>query len=498
MVKDLTWEAAKNDRLSSELTANLKKCGIEIDQMEVLGLELCCNFRVSLNNPDKVTTCKVEASSNFPGEKIKEALAGLMVDIEKVIDVSCQKSLVEVNAPQKLRVAFNCFAAKLSEFIVCVPVACEAEIVNAERKSFLFIIVQLKARDMSKYREIIEYVLGEVAVELERLDAIPVFLSSKFFASKMPNKRVLIGNYVDWFLKERDLPAAEVLIELSAEKYEGSESEARIYIDSVDVTDIGILDDLGNDYRMIHSENRRMIRKMMEISKEGTIHLYAERRGAGKDCFITKLVKGEKEKGLYIKFFGYLCWSIVCEGKEKIIYERGRYILNSSQSEKEYLTKIETLKDKIDMELMPSELLDWFESDRMRKLIEILIEQKHGTAVILTDCSDEIERLCRLNRGILINKDIGICMENNEWNAKQLLSVTSIDGALFMDLNGGCRAMGVIVDGEARIKGNTGKGARHNSIVNYVRQKGKSNIYLGIIVSEDGMVELTCNLEPED
>lgn len=217
-----------------------------------------------------------------------------------------------------------------------------------------------------------------------------------------------------------------------------------------------------------------------------------------KDWVVTKLVEKntelETETGSYIKFFGYLCWSIVCGGKEKITYEKGRYIINASPEKKEYIAKINNLKRKLPMNSIPGKLKDWFEADRMGRLIEILQKQGHGTAIILTGSDKEARRLCKMNRGTLVSKDEGICKDNEEWNIERLLSVTRIDGALFMDLDGTCIAIGVIVDGVAKNKGDTGKGARYNSIVNYIRQK-TDGVFLGIIISEDGMVELTCILE---
>lgn len=507
MANDLAWDFLKNDALKLAVITNLKKCGIEISQMEIMVLELGCNFADRTNDPDAVTY-KAACSEKFPDEIIKNNLNDLINSAElkelknirtKLDNGNNQDDLEHGNLCQefikKRQYFWSSFIKRNEEKFIC-----NGKALDWENQKFLFLFVELREKSAFKYKKIIEYVLGEISENLESVEAIAGFLSSAFFSFKMPNKRALFGDYVDYFLKKNELPPAEVLIELSAEKYEGSESEARIYIDCQDVVDLEILDEVGEKDRIINSENRRMIRKMMEISKRGMVYLHAEREGekGKRNCLIKKLVKGEKDKGLYIKFFGYLCWGIVYDGREEIIYERGQYILNSSENKEEYLAKIEILKEKIDVLSMPAKLKKWFDSNRIRNLVEILKEQKHGTAVILTNSSREVERLCRLNRGILIKEDVSIYGDESGWNKEQLLSLTSIDGALFMNLNGRCVAIGVIVDGVAKRKGNNGKGARYNSIVNYVRQKGKKNIYLGIIVSEDGMIELTCNLESED
>lgn len=56
-----------------------------------------------------------------------------------------------------------------------------------------------------------------------------------------------------------------------------------------------------------------------------------------------------------------------------------------------------------------------------------------------------------------------------------------------MNAEGECLAMGVLVDGVAEIEGKVERGARYNSIANYVLQRDG---YIGIIVSEDRMIDV--------
>lgn len=244
----------------------------------------------------------------------------------------------------------------------------------------------------------------------------------------------------------------------------------------------------------------------MEISKRGSMHLYAERISEEKGgerkryCLITKFIKGKDDEGLCVKFSGFMCWSIVRDGKEEILYSRGQYSLNQTDNKNEYSMKIDRLKEQIGT-LMSDQLEKWFEDKWLEALIDVLKDQKHGTSVIIMDQGrnqklddeDEVMRLCKMNYGTLFAEKVAY-RKDNEWDGEQLLSITSIDGALFMNLQGEGLAFGVIVDGIVKKPGNTGKGARYNSITNYVEQKDKG-IYLGIIVSEDRMVELTCNLK---
>lgn len=73
-----------------------------------------------------------------------------------------------------------------------------------------------------------------------------------------------------------------------------------------------------------------------------------------------------------------------------------------------------------------------------------------------------------------------------------LAAVTNIDGAVLIDPQGTCHAVGVILDGHSIGSGDAGRGARFNSAVRYhSAHEGES---LLIIVSEDGMIDLLPDL----
>ena len=139
----------------------------------------------------------------------------------------------------------------------------------------------------------------------------------------------------------------------------------------------------------------------------------------------------------------------------------------------------------------------------LENLISVLKEQHHGTSVIFLhhenedNVKKEVERLCKVNRGTLLQSNIKYSVENG-WDKDTLLAITSIDGALVMDWTGCCLAMGVIVDGKAADAhpGDVARGARYNSISTYVMQDDfirDGFKVIGIIVSEDGMINIKNN-----
>lgn len=62
-------------------------------------------------------------------------------------------------------------------------------------------------------------------------------------------------------------------------------------------------------------------------------------------------------------------------------------------------------------------------------------------------------------------------------------------------------AIGVLLYSGITVRSNVGRGSRYNSMNNYIMGK-KNGIYIGIVISEDGMVDLFQNkqnqAEPTD
>jgi hypothetical protein len=72
--------------------------------------------------------------------------------------------------------------------------------------------------------------------------------------------------------------------------------------------------------------------------------------------------------------------------------------------------------------------------------------------------------------------------------------VASIDGAVLVDLDSRCHAIGVILDGPASPKCTPSRGSRFNSAVRYAYGR---NDCLVVVKSEDGMVDLLPALRPQ-
>jgi DNA integrity scanning protein DisA with diadenylate cyclase activity len=66
--------------------------------------------------------------------------------------------------------------------------------------------------------------------------------------------------------------------------------------------------------------------------------------------------------------------------------------------------------------------------------------------------------------------------------------LTQIDGAMLLDTEGYCHAIGLILDGLASEHGDAARGARYNSAIRYVETS--THNCLAVVVSDDGLINL--------
>lgn len=121
---------------------------------------------------------------------------------------------------------------------------------------------------------------------------------------------------------------------------------------------------------------------------------------------------------------------------------------------------------------------------RILSLAECVGEQSHGAMlVIASDAAGEANRL-----GLQCTP-----VQAFELTEHRIPMLTSIDGAILIDAECQCHAIGVILDGMAHEKCSSARGSRYNSAVRYVYN---SEERLAIVKSEDGMVDVLPQLRP--
>lgn len=283
----------------------------------------------------------------------------------------------------------------------------------------------------------------------------------------------IINRTVADIVKAFQLPLLDEIVFFSTLKYEGEENHSILYFplnQDQPICKSIIFDSVIE----LSKDNGRQVRKIMEMSNE-EFALLVEHNKIKALCPTKDL-----RHGCVIKIMGNQNWILAIDNKSVFSYENGNVVFSFQEKKNDNLTQ--SIKAQFFH-------LSLQEQERIEYVIRMACTQRHGTSIIVfEDDSIEIERLCELGRGIKIE---GINLfENSEY----IQRITSIDGAIFMDISCSCSFIGALVDGMSISRGNPARGARYNSIYNYIALKAKENIKcLGVIISEDGMIDAVCS-----
>ncbi len=119
-------------------------------------------------------------------------------------------------------------------------------------------------------------------------------------------------------------------------------------------------------------------------------------------------------------------------------------------------------------------------------IVSAAMEQRHGTMIVISEAADTEAK--RLQAQSLPITPIPLTPE-------LVRRISGIDGAILVDRDCQCHALGVILDGLASSNGDSSRGARFNSAIRYVESVKVQTICL--VVSEDGHVNMIPKLLPQ-
>lgn len=298
------------------------------------------------------------------------------------------------------------------------------------------------------------------------------------------NKEEIRNNYTQSLCKKSGGFDRELVSLISAKKYEKRELFSRIYFGEMPESEMEISFE-GRDSRKweFSGGNLRFVRKVLETAKGERALVVG---GEGEDRVMRGIAVLEEDVGSQITFNGYLKWKLTNNGKELLRYEEGKFhFSNKKQMEVEGLCDLH-LKNEKDI----------------KDIIYALREQAHGTSAVFLDgraFERELERLDRNNRLCRIKPVSILDSGKNEEEKKRfkelLIGLSAIDGALIADFQGNIHAIGAILDGESVIEADMARGARYNSLKNYVNwiiknKKYERNECFAVIISEDGGIDV--------
>lgn len=261
---------------------------------------------------------------------------------------------------------------------------------------------------------------------------------------------------------------------ISALKYEQTDSHGRFLLAGRDTEGVRTRIKFKNDLTF---DNYRRIRKLLELtSSGGALHTDSE--------YIFGLVDydtptSSDEDVFEVIFVSHHHWEL---------HHHGQVLMGVKLGEP-YVPKPIDYDLKLRRDL--PRIFHGIEATSTQLLLSLVRQaeqERHGTLLIISpEASSESSRLT--NQATAIEP----CLLTPEL----LGHLTGIDGAVLLDTDGHCHAIGAILDGQATSEGDPARGARFNSAVRYLRSLTDRQIpALAVVVSEDGGVDLIPDLRP--
>lgn len=258
---------------------------------------------------------------------------------------------------------------------------------------------------------------------------------------------------------------------ISSLKYEQAEVAGRMLLAPQDELTTRIVFQDG-----ISLQNHRRVRKLLELTAQsGYLHTDSNKVFGLVDADIDE----KKEDVFEVVFLGHHQWELKHQSELLMQVKFGDPSLPRRIS---YEPKLRSDLAR----LLPG--ISSEDQDRLISLVRQAERARHGTLIIISaEAPSEAERLAAQ----------ATCIAPQLLDAALLDHLTGIDGAVLIDPEGLCHAIGVILDGLATKDGDAARGARFNSAIRYVHYAIERQIpTLAIVVSEDGGVDIVPNPPP--
>ena len=348
--------------------------------------------------------------------------------------------------------------------------------------------VAIGFKDGVQNKEVIQYFFSELIKNLhsrltrkymDQLTVIkPIINAAKI--SREAAIRILADRFYGNDRDARGEELYETMCLLSCAPYEQKQNRGRIGIFTPSTAKSKAFVQFENPIE-ICKKNVRVIRKLLELSDRRKTILIAQ-KGMIIGVYTTKDHNG-KYAGTGVLFRGYGKWDLFSDKVGSIIVFDSVTVRLANQS------LDQRVKDGFDYAGIEN-----YNETAILNIVKVARKQSHGTTIIVSEAAvKESERLAEANRAIKIHP---ILAEENT-----ILSLSAIDGAMIVDTEGVCHALGAILDGVAEKPGNIARGARFNSAITYVDYEVEmQNRSVAIIVSSDDSVDIypdrTFNREP--
>jgi len=224
----------------------------------------------------------------------------------------------------------------------------------------------------------------------------------------------------------------------------------------------------------ISLDSHKLVRKVVEISNNELGCICCGSEG------IVGFVSLSKFKDSYVFraiFTGHYRWSLYINNTLLMNCAFGvPSVPQLKLTEKDFLSNIKRLLSGLTSN----------QGEALWNAVSAAMEQRHGTMLVVSDAaSSEAKRL----------RSQAIVIEPIKLTSELVNCISGIDGAILVNRDCSCYAIGVILDGIATDTGDPSRGARYNSALRYVGSLQVPTVC--IVVSEDGYVNMIPTLRPQ-
>ena len=220
----------------------------------------------------------------------------------------------------------------------------------------------------------------------------------------------------------------------------------------------------------------RWSRKVLQMASPGIALVADYEKIFGLGEVVTGIDPWESQKIFKIEFLDHYHWQLSCGDKVMLVSKNGVPSLPQEEFPRSRLLDIYH-------RLFPEAGEE--DGAHFVKLFEAAVDQGRGSLLIVAkDAESEAKRL----------SSQGARIKPKKLTPDIYSQVSAIDGAVIIDPQGFCHAIGVILDGEAREECTPSRGSRYNSGIRYVGSADPPR--LAVVVSDDRTVNIIPVLRP--
>ena len=260
---------------------------------------------------------------------------------------------------------------------------------------------------------------------------------------------------------------------ISSWMYEGEKSSGRFLLASRSCDEIDVSARFANT---VPFSEPRWARKVLAMAPSG-MPLVADTQGVyGLGKLSDEADPWSSQEVFEIDFVGHYHWRLLCGDKVLLVSRYGIPSLSVPEPAIDHLTGTHA---RLFPESKPHA------ENRLAKLYDAAVTQGYGSMLIVAkDAASEAMRLERQ----------GCRIEPIKLTSRLYRQVSRIDGAVLVDPDLICYAIGVILDGPAHVKCTPSRGSRYNSGLRYVL--GSDVRRLAVVVSDDKTVDVIPEFRP--